>query len=132
MNSGTNLNNANLFNIAGNYGYNINPIAGNSVDDKKSLGVWLNAKSKVTDWLLVTIGYGMDQNKSDNFGVGNYESNSMIYSNFTLPIKHGFAIMLEYQNLNTSEVTGVDAEGQITDTKDNKANVFGVAARISF
>ncbi|MDX9770525.1 MAG: hypothetical protein RBT19_09180 [Tenuifilaceae bacterium] len=132
VNSGTNLNNANLFNIAGNYGYNINPIAGNSVDDKKCFGLWLNASSKVTDWLLFTIGYGMDKNNSENFNVGNYEANSMVYTNFTLPIKHGFALMLEYQILNTTQVTGVDAQGQITDTQDNKANVFGVAARISF
>lgn len=133
FNTGTNLNNSNLFSVGGNHTFAVNPLNGDVTQyDKKSQGFWLNASSKLTDWLTLTLGYGMDQNKSERYTVNAIEKNSVFYTNLTLPIKHGFAFMLEYQNISTTQITGVDGNGAITDSKGNKANVLGVAARVSF
>lgn len=132
FNTGTNLNNSNLFSAAGNYYYTLDAAGKPTEYDRKSTGFWLNATSNVTDWMTIVIGYGMDSNSSDDFKVNAVEKNSMIYGDFIFPLKHGFSVALEVQNLATTVVTGVDASNKITSSQDNKATVIGLSGRVTF
>lgn len=132
FNTGTNLNNSNLFSAAGNYYYTLDAAGKPTEYDRKSTGFWLNATSNVTDWMTIVIGYGMDNNSSDDFKVNAVEKNSMIYGDFIFPLKHGFSVALEVQNLATTVVTGVDASNKITSSQDNKATVIGLSGRVTF
>lgn len=125
VNIGTNLNNANLFNIAGNWGYAADTTGGIwkvTYTDKKSMGLWFNATSKITDHFHLVVGYGMDQNQTDNLAVGAVESNTVIYGNLIFPIQNGFSIALEAQNITTA-IKGVG---------DNTAMVIMLAGKIAF
>ncbi|MBE0637261.1 MAG: hypothetical protein IH598_01920 [Bacteroidales bacterium] len=132
FNTGTNLNNGNLFSAAGNYYYTLDAAGKPTEYDRKSTGFWLNATSQVTDWMTVVIGYGMDNNSSDDFNLGAVEKNSMLYGDFIFPLKHGFSVALEVENLATTVVTGVDASNKITTSQDNKATVIGLSGRVTF
>lgn len=133
INTGKNLNNANLFTIAGNQSYSLSN-NGTTVTqkDKKSMGLWLNATSNITDWLNVVAGFGMDKNNSKTFAVGNIDKNTVLYFDLIFPIKHGFSFALEYQNINTSMVSAVDVNSKIDKTKAEKANVINLSAKITF
>jgi len=132
VNSGTNLNNANLFSVANNH-YWSNDENENIVEfDKKSLGFWFNATSKITDWFIVTIGYGMDMNNSDTYKKNDIDNNTSIYGNLTFPIKHGFSIALEFQNINTTVVTATDINNKISERQNNMANIISLSGKINF
>lgn len=132
FNTGKNLNNANLFSAAGNYYFSVDE-TGKPVDfDRKSMGFWLNATSNVTDWMTVVLGYGMDKNNSDEFSIGAVEQNSVIYGDFIFPVKHGFSLTLEIQNLATKMVDGVNDKSEITSSKDNKATVIALSGKVNF
>jgi hypothetical protein len=114
--TGTNLANATIFSIAGAHPLTL---AGN---DTKSMGYWVNATSNVTDWFTFVLGYGSDMNKTDDLAAGATESNSLIYTHFVFPIKHGFSVSLEWQNITTA----------VVDEDDRKADVIGLSARVAF
>jgi len=122
VNMGTNLNNANLFNIAGNCGYSTDATGKVTYTDKKSLGLWFNAISKITDHFHVVVGFGMDQNQTDDLAKGAVESNTVIYGDLIFPIKNGFSIALEVQNITTA----------IKEGDNNSATVINLAGKITF
>ena len=114
FNTGTNLNNCNLFNIAG---------SGAKDDDRKSMGLWMNVTTKPYDKLHLTLGYGMDKNQTDDLTAGTTEQNTIIYGNVNIPIDHGFSVAVELGRITTS-LKDVD--------DDNAANVFNIHGKISF
>ncbi|MBE9467129.1 MAG: hypothetical protein IMY72_02265 [Bacteroidetes bacterium] len=114
VNYGTNLNNANLFNIAGS--------ALNKDDDRNSLGIWFNSTSKISDHFILVIGAGMDKNNSDNLGSGDIEQNTVIYGNFIFPIENGFSFAAELQNIST----------KVNTSDDNSALILNFAAKLTF
>lgn len=132
VNSGTNLASANIFSAAGNYYYTLNEAGAPKDFDRKNTGFWLNATSNVTDWLTAVVGYGMDQNNSDEFKVDAIESNSSIYLDLIFPIKHSYSVALEVNSINTKVVTAVDASNKITNSKDNKATIIALSGRVNF
>ncbi len=132
FNTGTNLNNANLFSAAGNHYYTLDAAGKSTEYDRKSTGFWLNATSNVTDWMTVVLGYGMDKNNSDKFKIGAVDQNSMIYGDLIFPIKHGYSIALEVMNLTTTVATGNIETNEVTGSKDNKAMVIGLSGRVTF
>jgi hypothetical protein len=113
VNMGTNLNNANLFTTAG---------SGAANDDRKSMGFWVNAISKPSTSVNFVLGFGMDNNKTDNLAAGATESNSSIYGDIIFPFGNGFSIALEVENISTKIKSG--------DT--NSALVFDVAGILNF
>ena len=113
VNYGTNLNNANLFNIAG---------SGANNDDRDCLGVWFNSTSKISDHFILVVGAGMDKNQTDNLIANDIEQNTVIYGNFIFPIENGFSFAAELQNIST-KINGAD---------DNSALVFNIAAKLTF
>ncbi|MBI4648170.1 MAG: hypothetical protein HY738_16685, partial [Bacteroidia bacterium] len=133
FNTGTNLNDANLFNIAGNHVLSYTASTKEiKHTDKKSMGFWLNAQSNITDWFGVVIGYGMDKNQSEKFSVGAIEGNSVFYADLVFPIKHGFSLALEFQNISTTCVREIDAESKIKRSTDYSANVINLSAKVAF
>lgn len=98
VNMGTNLNNANLFSIAGN---------GSKDDDRKSLGVWANITSKICEHFHLVIGGGMDKNQTDDLPDGRIEQNLVMYGDLIFPIASGFSVSLELGNISTT-IKGVD------------------------
>jgi hypothetical protein len=98
VNTGTNLNNCNLFTIAGN---------GSKDHDRKNLGVWGNITSKIDDHFHLIIGGGLDKNQTDNLSNGAIEQNFVLYGNFNFPIVNGFSISLELGNISTT-LEGID------------------------
>ncbi len=131
FNTGTNLNNANLFSISGNYSWLFKDGVIHRTD-RNSLGFWVNATSRITSWLHLVAGYGMDINTAETFKVNDIEKNSVLYGNVTFPIKHGFSVAVEFQNITTTKVTGVDAGNKIKTSWDHKANVISLSGRITF
>ena len=133
FNSGTNLNNANLFNVAGNYSWKIDDSTKTvSTTDKLSTGFWFNATSKISDHFNVVIGYGMDKNNTEKMSVGAVEGNTTIYADLVFPIKHGFSVALEFQNIKTTVATNVDANSKVTDREDYSANIINLSAKVVF
>lgn len=131
VNTGKNLNNANLFAVAGNHSWVI--VTDEVVQsDKKSLGVWVNATSKLTDWMHVVVGYGLDMNRSEKYTVDALEENQAVYGNLTFPVNHGFSVSVELMNINTVKVTSIDADGAITGRENMKANVISLSGKITF
>jgi hypothetical protein len=131
FNIGNNLNNANLFSAAGNYTWSIaDDTKVVNVVDKSSTGFWINAQSNVRDWLQVVIGYGMDNNTTSKLTVWAIESNSTFYGDLIFPIKHGFSVALEFQNIKTVEVTKLENDNAIT--TDFTANIINLAAKVNF
>jgi hypothetical protein len=113
INMGTNLNNANLFNIAG---------SGKKDDDRKSLGLWFNAIVKPSDKLHAVLGFGMDKNQTDDLAAGSIEQNMVVYGDLIFPFEHGFSIAAELQSITTS----------IKDGDDNSALIFNVSGKVTF
>jgi hypothetical protein len=116
VNMGTNLNNCNLFNIAGSHSNFIKD------DDRKSLGLWLNAIVKPSDKLHAVLGFGMDKNQTDDLAAGNIEQNMVVYGDLIFPFEHGFSIAAELQSITTS----------IKDGDDNSALIFNVSGKVTF
>ncbi len=110
---GTNLNNCNLFTIAGN---------GSKANDKKSLSFWANALSKVSDDFHIAVGLGMDKNQTDNLAKGTTEQNMVVYGNLIFPFDHGFSLTLEIENFST----------KIKDVDTFTALVVNLAAKLNF
>lgn len=113
VNMGTNLNNANLFTLAGN---------GAANDDRKSMGFWVNAISKPSTSVNFVLGFGSDKNQTDKLATNAIESNSTIYGDIIFPFGNGFSIALEAQHIST-KTKGSDT---------NSALVFDVAGILSF
>lgn len=113
VNSGTNLNNSNLFTIAGNGLANV---------DRKSMGLWVNAISKPSSKVNFVLGFGMDNNQTDDLANGATESNTTFYGDIIFPFGNGFSIALEAQSIST-KIKGGDT---------NSALVFDVAGILSF
>lgn len=130
FNTGTNLNNANLFNIAGNQNWGL--VNGNvKTYDKKSRGMWLNAKSNINSWFNVVVGLGTDKNISNVMKVDDVESNSVVYGDLVFPIKHGFSFTVEYQYI-TTRVVSVATNNEVVHTNRFTAGIFNLSAKISF
>lgn len=133
FNTGTNLNNANLFNVAGNYSWKIDDSTkAVSSADKLCMGLWFNATSKISDHFNVVIGYGMDKNNTEKMSVGAVEGNTVIYADLVFPIKHGFSVALEFQNIKTTVVSEIDANSAVTKRKDYSANIINLSAKVVF
>ena len=113
VNMGTNLNNANLFNIAGN---------GAEGDDRKSLGLWFNASSKIHKHFQVVVGFGMDQNQTDDLAIGAIESNTVIYGDIIFPITKEYSVALELEQITTA----------IKDGDDRSALIINFSGKINF
>ncbi|HOZ29819.1 MAG TPA: hypothetical protein PLL66_02785 [Bacteroidales bacterium] len=121
FNTGKNLNNANLFSVAGNHSWNFD--AGNVVqNDKSSMGMWLNAVSELNDHFTLVIGYGMDKYTNETIAAGSITNNSVIYGNLCYNINHGFSLALEFQNIST-KYEAIDAQ---------TANVISLAGKLAF
>jgi hypothetical protein len=113
FNMGTNLSNCDLFNIAG---------SGSKDDDRKVMGVWLNALSKPSSKVNFVAGFGMDKNQTDNLAAGAQEQNTVVYGDIIFPFDHGFSIALEVQSIST----------KIKDGDTNSALVFNISGKIGF
>ena len=113
VNYGNNLNNANLFNIAGN---------GSNDNDRKTFGLWFNINSKHSANFNTVVGFGMDKNQTDDLPTGAIEQNTVFYGDLIFPIDHGFSVALELQSITTS-MKGADS---------NTAIVFNLAGKITF
>lgn len=113
VNIGTNLNNCNMFNIAG---------SGAKDDDRKSLGLWFNAIVKPSDKLHAVLGFGMDKNQTDDLAAGKIEQNMVIYGDLIFPFEHGFSIAAELQSIST----------KYKDVDDYSALVFNISGKVTF
>ena len=113
VNFGTNLNNCNLFNIAG---------SGCKDDDRKALGIWANALSKPSKKVNLVVGFGIDKNQTDDIAAGGVKQNTVIYGDLIFPFEHGFSIALELQNIST----------KIQNSDTNSAIVFNISGKVSF
>ncbi len=129
--TGTNLNNANIFSISGNHYYSV---ANEKVTeyDRKSIGCWLNAFSKIRDWFHVSAGYGFDKNNSAAFTINAWEKNSIFFGDLIFPIRHGFSVAMELQRISTTKVTGIDENNKISESEKYNANVISISGRLSF
>ncbi|KUG26181.1 hypothetical protein ASZ90_003987 [hydrocarbon metagenome] len=109
---GTNLNNSDLFTIAGK---------GKKDDDRKSLSLWSNITSKLSDNFHLVVGVGLDKNQTDNLADGVIEQNFLVYSNLIFPITKEFSLALEVGNITTS-VKGEDDRTAIFGLLSGKLN----------
>lgn len=133
FNTGKNLNNANLFNIAGNYSYVIDDVTKKVTDNnRKSMGFWLNATSAIQPWLQVVVGYGCDRNTSDKYAVNDLASNKVLYGDLVFPIKHGFSVALEYQYITTNKISWLETNGDIAHTDRFTAGIINLSAKLTF
>jgi len=126
FNTGTNLNNANLFSIAGNNPITVyDSVSGMDVlaeVDIKSMGMWFNATSKISEHFTVVIGYGMDKNNTDDLAAGKIEQNNTLYGDLIYNIGYGCSVALEYQSITT----------KIKDGKEHSARIINVSGKIVF
>jgi len=129
---GQNLNNSNVFSIAG---------SGSKGDKRKSLGFWVNAISKPVDFFNIVVGYGMEKNTTEDLGdyvTSDYipiESNMAFYSDLVFPIGKYFSLSVEYELLIT-QLTEEGMAGAIFEMLDKesklKAHVIDFAGKIVF
>ena len=112
MNFGTNLNNANLFSIAGN---------GKKNDDRKSLTFWANVTSKIDEHFHLVVGGGMDNNQTDNIGTGTVEQNLLIYGDLIFPITKEFSVAFELESI-TTKIKGLDNRTALVGFLSGKIN----------
>lgn len=112
FNVGTNLNNANLFTVAGN---------GKNNDERKNLGVWANITSKIDEHFQLVIGGGIDKNQTDDLANGATEQNFVIYGDLIFPITKEFSISLEIGNITTS-FKGLDDANAVIGILSGKVN----------
>lgn len=110
---GTNLNNANIFNCAGN---------GNDSTDAKNMGFWFNVTSKPMDYLHTVIGFAQENVTTDPLADGLIESNRAIYGDLIFPITDCFSIAAEVEHISTTR-KGSDPDAAI---------VVDVAGKITF
>ncbi len=127
VSSGTNLINANLFSIAGRGGKDA---------DHKTTAMWVNAQSKLSDDLQVVLGFGMDQNNTDEelLKSGDVISNTIIYGDLIFPFPGGFSLALEVLSISTEYEDGVVLYGSSRSAGEEKrsALVFNLSGKISF
>ncbi len=120
FNMGTNLNNCNLFNIAG---------SGSFDDDRKSMGIWLNAVSKIHKNFHLVVGFGMDMNQTDSLAAGKVESNTVVYGDLVFPMANKFSLALEIMSITTAlkddDVTGIAYT-------DGSALVINLSGKLGF
>jgi len=112
VNMGKNLNNCNLFSIAGN---------GKKNDDRKSLAIWANITSKIDEHFHLVIGGGMDKNQTDNLANGATDQNLTIYGDFIFPITKEFSVALELGNI-TTKIKGADNRTALVGILSGKVN----------
>lgn len=112
VNMGKNLNNCNLFTIAGN---------GSKNNDRKSLNLWANITSKIDEHFHLVVGGGMDKNQTDNLANGNIEQNLTIYGDFIFPITKEFSVALELGNI-TTKIKGADNRTAVVGILSGKVN----------
>ena len=74
----------------------------------------------------------MDKNNTEKMSVGAVEGNTTIYADLVFPIKHGFSVALEFQNIKTTVATNVDANSKVTDREDYSANIINLSAKVVF
>jgi len=111
--TGSNLNNANIWNIAG---------SGGDGDERTVLGVWANIISKPLDALNFVVGFGVENNTTEDLADGETEQNMTVYGDIIIPIADHFSFTLEYQQIMTS-VKGVD---------DYSAGVIDISGKVIF
>jgi len=114
VNTGTNLNNCNLFTIAGN---------GNKNSERKNLGIWANITSKIAEHFQLVIGGGMDKNQTDDLANGMIEQNFVLYGDLIFPVTKEFSIALEIGNIMTS-IQGAD--------EDNSSLIGILSGKVNF
>ncbi len=112
LNMGTNLNNSDLFTIAGK---------GKKDDDRKNLSFWANITSKISDKFNFVLGVGVDKNQTDNLSNGATEQNMMIYGDLIFPITKEFSIAMELGNITTS-IKGSDDRTALIGILSGKVN----------
>jgi len=133
FNTGTNLQNANLFNISNVYTWSIDDVTKKVIDNnRKSMGFWLNATSTIKPWLQVVVGYGCDRNTSDKYAIGDLSTNKVLYGDLVFPIKHGFSVALEYQYITTNKINSLETNGDIANTDRFTAGIINLSAKITF
>lgn len=112
LNLGTNLNNADLFTIAGK---------GKNGDDRKNLSWWSNITSKISDHFQVVVGIGMDKNQNDKITNGLVEQNFIVYGHLNFPIASGFSLAIEVESIST-KVKGYSDRSAIVGIFSGKVN----------
>jgi len=127
FNTGTNLLNANLFTIAS---------MGSKDIDRKSTAFWLNATSKVSDMLHVVVGFGMDNNDTDDEHVrsGHVLSNTVIYGNLIFPISGAFSLAFEAMSITTEYKDGIVLAAGPPNAGDEKRSslIINLSGRVNF
>lgn len=123
VNMGTNLANASMFSVAGAHKPNL---------DKKNVGFWANATSRLHDHLTIVLGFGMDRNTTDEAMLArdDYKSNTVLYADIIVPLKYGFSITLEAESITTTVVTGMQNDAPVTE--DRSAIVFNLSGKLAF
>jgi len=100
INSGTNLHNSNFFTVAGN---------GDNNDERRTLALWANVNSAISDHFQLVFGGGLDENQTDDLSDGSTDQNIVIYGDLVFPIAYGFSISIEIGHISTT-ITGNDEE----------------------
>ncbi len=125
--TGTNLINTNLFTIAGR---------GNKDVEHKTTAMWINAMSKLSDAVHVVVGFGMDQNNTDEESLkpGDVIGNTVIYGDLIFSIHGGFSLALEVLSINTEYQDGIVFYGSGGSAGDEKrsALVFNLSGKVTF
>jgi hypothetical protein len=92
VNTGKNLANSNFSTIAG---------AGKRGDTRKNTCFWANITSKPFTHFNVSLGGGMDENKSEHIGVATPTQNSIMYGELIFPLINGLSVETEVGNIHT-------------------------------
>ena len=124
---GSNLNNANIFSIAGSGSYNE---ALDTTFDMTSLGFWFNAISKPADFLNIVIGLGLEKNTTEDLADGKLESNMAFYTDLIFPMGKFFSLTFEWQLINTKYAN--ENESLTDDQATRKAHVIDLAGKVVF
>jgi hypothetical protein len=131
VNMGTNLNNANLFSIAGSGSRHAGTglAEGEEVveDDRDSMGFWANLTAKASDKVHFVLGFGMEKNQTDDLAAGTLEQNTVIYGDVIFPIAEGFCFAVEVES-----ITSAYADTDQIEVDDESAVVIDVAGKITF
>ncbi|HEY3293802.1 MAG TPA: porin [bacterium] len=92
VNMGKNLANGNFSTIAG---------AGKHGDTRENSCFWANIVSKPLKHLNVSLGGGMDQNKSDHIAAAAATKNTIMYGEFIFPLMNGLSVETEVGSIHT-------------------------------
>ncbi|MBD3322872.1 MAG: hypothetical protein GF350_17365 [Chitinivibrionales bacterium] len=122
---GQNLNDVNIFNIAGNKFVTNDDDSIVNTTDKVISGFWFNATSQPLDFLTIVAGFAMESNLSDTIWEGTARENLTFYGDLIFPIGKYFSLTAEYQYVMTTV-------GFLDGDKEYAANVIDIAGKISF